>query len=119
MIYRGLSLQLWQLERIRDQVEQLEGRLEVKIYAPDEAIYKIWYYSRDDVALYAKLVMDEEKRRERSEKAYANTLLEAMANPNTKVQVRVRNKERTERWFGSEPDMSPLDDVYQYVIELG
>jgi hypothetical protein len=119
MIYKGPSLQLWQLERMKDKVEELEGRLEVRIYAPDEAIYKIWYYPRDDVALYGKLAMDEEKHRERSEKAWVNELLEAMRNPDTKVQVRVRNNEGTERWFGSEPDMAPLDEVYKYVLELG
>jgi hypothetical protein len=112
-------LESWQLERVKDKVEELQGRLEVRVYAPDEAIYRIWYYPRDDVALYGKLVVDEEKRHERSEKAWPGTLLEAMRHPDTKVQVRIRNNERTERWFGSEPDMSPLDEVYGYVVELG
>lgn len=92
--------------------------MEVRIYAPDEAIYKIWYYAQDDVALYGKIAIDREGRHERTEKSWANVLQEAMGNPATKVQVRVRNNERTERWFGSEPDMSPLDEVYKYVLEL-
>ncbi|MGA2462642.1 MAG: hypothetical protein ABSF82_14585 [Candidatus Bathyarchaeia archaeon] len=111
-------MEIWQLERIKDKVEELEGRLEVRIFALDGTIYKIWYYPRDDVALYGKLVLDEEKRRERSEKAWPRTLLEAMKHRDTKVQVRIRNNGRTEKWFGSEPDMSPLDEVYRYVVEL-
>jgi hypothetical protein len=104
---------------MKDKVEELEGRLEIRIYSPDEVIYKIWYFPRDDVALYGKIVLDEDKRQERTEKSWANELLEAMKNPATKAQVRLRNNERTERWFGSESDMSPLDEVYTYVLELG
>lgn len=111
-------MEIWQLERIKEKVEELAGRLEVKIYAPDRSIYRIWYYPPDDVALYARVIMDERKH-EKSEKAWAPELVEALRNPATKVRVGIRSTEgNEERWFGSERDMSPLDEIYQYTMDL-
>jgi hypothetical protein len=110
-------LELWELERIKDKVEEMEGRLEVTIYAPDNTRYRVWYFPRDDVALYAKTVWDED-RRERPDKVSPGSILEALKNTDTKVRVRVKNDSTIESWFGSEPDMNPLDDVYRYTIHL-
>jgi len=109
-------LEAWQLERIKEKVEEMTGRLEVKIYTP-ETIYRIWYYPPDDIAHYARVVMNEQKHREKSKKAYAHELLEALKNPGTKVRVKETDK-KERKWFGREPNMSPIDEIYDYTMKL-
>lgn len=109
-------MERWQLERVKEKVEETTGRLEVKVYAPDGAVYRVWYFERDDIALYGKLRTDEDG--EHTDKAFATTILEAIGR-GAKVAVNLSGDKRTSKWFGPEPDMAPVEEVYRYVMSLG
>jgi len=111
-------LEPWELERIKEKVQKMAGRLEVTVFAPDNR-YRIWYYPPDGVALYARMVWDEAHHRERSKKAWPREILDAMENRHTKVHVRVKNGGKVDGWFGAEHDMKPVGSLYRYIADLG
>ena len=111
-------MELWQLERIRQKVEQRKGSLKVTIFAPDGSRYKIWYFSRDDVTLYGRTVWDHKRKREKNDKVSPRILLDALNESHTKVDVEFKNDRKIRAWFGADHDMLPISDVYQYVIDL-
>jgi len=111
-------LELWQLERIRQKVGQMKGRLKVTIFAPDSSTYKVWYFPRDDVALYGRTVWDDKRKREKNDKVSPHILLDALKESHTKVDVEFKNGKKIRAWFGAEHDMLPVTRVYEYVNEL-
>jgi hypothetical protein len=108
-------LERWQLDRIKDKVEELEGRLEVTIYTHDGAVYRIWYYKSDRVALYGK--REESEGGEHTGKAFATTILEAVER-GAKMAVNLSGDKKVSKWFGPEPDMAPAEELYKYVMGL-
>ncbi len=108
-------MERWQLDRIKDKVEELKGRLEVRVYSPDD-VYRIWYFERDDVALYGKIRTDEDG--EHIDKSYATTILEAIGL-GARVAVTLSGDRKASKWFGPEQDMAPVEELYRYVMSLG
>jgi len=110
-------MQGWQIERVRDKVDRMGGELNIRIYLSDDATFKIWYNPRDDVALYGRVVYDNNGR-EGLAKAWLRELLHAVNSKGARIFVQYRNDEKKSAWFGPENDMKPINAAYQYVMSL-
>jgi hypothetical protein len=102
-------VQLWQLARIRGRVEEMAGGLDIKVYRDNDAPLRIWYNPVDDVALYAKVVWNKQLERPKLEKA---------SEDETKVNVNCKDGKKEPEWFGAEPDMRPIGELYSYVMSF-
>jgi len=111
-------VQMWQLARIRGRVEEMAGGLDIKIYRDNDAPFRIWYNPVDDVALYAKVVWNKQLERPKLEKASEHDLLAALNSEETKVNVNCKDGKKEPEWFGAEPDMRPIGELYSYVMSF-
>jgi len=111
-------MQSWQLDRIRAKVEKMMGELSIRIYAPDDTVYKIWYNSIDNVALYGREEWSEAEQRDRLKKAYRGQILDIICSGKARINVLYRDGVKAEEWFGPEPDMKPLKDTYDYIVNI-
>ena len=111
-------VQLWQLARIRTRVKEMSGGLDIMIYGENDPPFRIWYNPTDDVALYARVVWNEQLKRPKLEKASEHDLLAALNSEETKVNVNCKDGKKEPEWFGAEPDMRPIGELYSYVMSF-
>ena len=111
------AVELWQLVRIRGRVREMAGSLDIMIYRKNDPKLRIWYNPADDVALYAKVVWNEQLEREKLEKASEHDLLVALNLEETKVNVECKDGKESE-WFGTDHDMRPIGELYSYVMSF-
>jgi len=105
----------WQLEKIRSTVGNETGDLRIKIYTKTNETYKIFYNDKDNVPLYGREIFDDVKKRERAVKAWREEILRAINAEGTKIVVEYKGRST---WFGPEPDMTPLNDLYDHINNL-
>jgi len=110
-------VQLWQLVRIRGRVREMAGGLDITIYCQNDVKFRIWYNPPDDVALYARVVWNEQLGRPKLEKASEHDLLAALNSEETKVNVECKDGKESE-WFGTDHDMRPIGELYSYVMSF-
>lgn len=98
----------------------LAGLLDVTIYSGRDT-YRIWYNPADAVALCGKIVWDAEHDKERLTKAWPEQVLAALNAETAKAHVHYKDLSGSKKsaWFGGEPDMRPLGELYAYVMSLG
>jgi hypothetical protein len=111
------AVQLWQLVRIRGRVEEMAGGLDIMIYRENDTKFRIWYNPADDVALYARVVWNEQLQRPKLEKAFPHDVLAALNSEETKVNVDCKDGRESE-WFGTDHDMRPIGELYSYVMSF-
>jgi hypothetical protein len=111
-------MQPWQLDRIRAKVEKMMGEISIRIYAPDGVVYRIWYNSNHNVALYGREEWSETEQRDRLKKAYRGKILQIICSGKARINVLYKDGAKAEEWFGPDPDMKPLKDAYDYVINI-
>jgi hypothetical protein len=114
----NMELQLWHIEQIRDKVEELEDEINVKIYSQDGVVYKIWYNPVARVALYARVIWDEQHKKERLVKAWPQQILKALNSKAVKIRVERRNDRRYVEWFDSTKDSNAVLNAYNYILSI-
>jgi len=109
-------MQAWQIERIRDRVDELGGRASLRICTASGTSYKIWYNSRDDVSLFGRIEWDKNERRDHLIKAYLQEVVEAINSQRAQVLVQYKDDSA---WFADgDEEMRPLAELYDYIIAL-
>ena len=111
------AVQLWQLARTRGRVEEMASGLDIMIYCENDTKFRIWYNPADDVALYARVVWNEQLQRPKLEKAFPHDVLAALNSEETKVNVDCKDGRESE-WFGTDHDMRPIGELYSYVMSF-
>lgn len=112
------QMQPWQLDRIRNKVEKMAGELSIRIYAADGAVYRIWYNHTDGVALYGREEWNDAEKRDRMKKAWRDEILQILHSGQARINVLYRDGMKASEWFGPERDMKPINEVYQYIMNV-
>jgi hypothetical protein len=113
-----MEVQLWHIEQIRDKVEELEDEINVKIYSQDGTVYKIWFNPMAKVALYAKVIWDDQRKKERLVKAWPQQILKALNSKVVKIRVERRDGGRYVEWFDSTKNPNAVLNAYNYILSL-
>jgi hypothetical protein len=114
----NVPMQPWQLDRIRAKVQKMRGELTIRIYAPPDMVFKIWYNPNDNVALYGREQWSEAEGRDRLRKAWRDEILRVIRAGKARINVLYKNGVEIEEWFGPESDMKPLKDAYDYITNI-
>jgi hypothetical protein len=109
-------MQSWQVEHVRDKVDEMAGSLNIQIHTATDIIYKIWYNQRDDVALYGRVSYDKQSNRDKLNKALVYEIVDVINRKGTRICVRYRNHAKQTTWFGPENDMKPVNAAYAYIM---
>lgn len=113
-----VPMQPWQLDRIRAKVQKMRGELTIRIYALPDMVFKIWYNPNDNVALYGREQWSEVEGRDRLRKAWRDEILRVIRTGKVRINVLYKDGVEAEEWFGPEPDMKPLKDTYDYIVNI-
>ena len=113
-----MCLQVWEIERLRDAVQKMNGELNIRIFTPNDEVFRIWYNPADRVALYGRVVWNEGEQRERMEKAYLRQIQHAFNQQRVKVRVEYRDGEEMLEWFDREDEDQAAESAYQFVMDL-
>ncbi len=112
-----VSMEPWQLDRIRTKVEKAQGELVIRVYASGK-VFKIWYNPNDNVALYGREEWCEAEQRDRLRKAWRDEILRVIRSGKARIHVLYKDGVKAEEWFGPEPDMKPLSEAYNFIVNV-
>jgi len=111
-------LAIWQVERLRDIVDELAGEIKIRVFTPDGSVFQIWYNPRDNCALYGKVSWREGDSREVLEKAWLHQIHTALNTPGVKVRVERRDGVKELPWFNADEDKNAVQKAFLYVLSL-
>ncbi len=103
-------MEAWQVEMLKDRIEEMRGQLKVKVFTEEGAIYLIYYHPKECVSFYAKIRPNGEE--ERLGKAWLHQIQRAVNSPNVRIRVAYRDDEKALKWF-REPSRA-----FEYAMSL-
>jgi hypothetical protein len=109
---------IWKIERMRDGVAKMEGKLNIRIFTSNGEVYRIWYNQSDRVALFGRVVWNEEEQCERMKKVYLKQIADALNAGDVKIRVEYRNAEKEPKWFDREEDENAVEEAYRCVMSF-
>jgi hypothetical protein len=113
-----IQFPLWKIEQLRDAVQKLEGEMNIRIFTMNGQVFRIWYNPTDRVALFGRVVWNEDEDRERVEKAYLRQIQDALDQAGVKIRIEYRDGERLLEWFDSDVDKDTIEKAYRYAMDL-
>ncbi|MEM2914577.1 MAG: hypothetical protein QXH91_04150 [Candidatus Bathyarchaeia archaeon] len=107
--------ELSKLERIRDKVEECEGKLTIMLYLPKSRDYYAIVYEANKGAIYRKFTACSGDARELVEEVWPSIMLDAINSDG--VAVRVKYCDELPKWFDTVEDATALEKMYTYVMQ--
>ena len=113
---RPTSFALSKLERIKDAVKRLKGRLTVTAYLPDSRDYfKIEYNADQDKGVYAKYTACEGDQRETVEEYWPSRICDVFNTPS--VVACVEFEGRGAEWFDGGEEPTAMERMFRFIVE--
>jgi len=103
-------VEAWQVEMLKDRVEEMRGQLKVKVFTEEGDVYLIYYHPREGISFYARVRSN--GNGERLGKAWLHQIHRAVNSPNVRIRVAYRDDEKALKWF-RDPDKA-----FEYAISL-
>ena len=103
-------MEAWQIEMLKDRVEEMRGQLKLKVFTEEGEIYLIYYHPKEKVSFYAEV--RQEGGEERLGKAWLHQIHTAVNSPNVRIRVAYRDDEKALKWF-RDPDQA-----FEYAMSL-
>ena len=109
-------LALSKLERIKDAVKRLKGRLTVTAYLPDSRDYfKIEYNADQDKGVYAKYTACEGDQRETVEEYWPSRMYDVFNT--SRIVACVEFEGCGAEWFDSGEEPTAMERMYRFIVE--
>lgn len=109
-------LSLAQLERIKDIVTVQSGKLEIKIYTPENRDYFMISFE-EGKATYRKVTACDGEQRETYEKIWPSKIVDVVTTPGVSTRMKVDFKEQP-LWFDTNEDPDAFNKLYELLREL-
>lgn len=111
---------LKEIERLRDNITNLQGQVEIKIFPPTGRDYYLLSYDRaKDVALYYKVTACSGDQRETIEEAWLSIVSDVVNTPGVSARVeRWHLGKSNTLWFDTAQDKQALSQMTVRVIDI-